>query len=162
MLEHHEEAAAAYERVLKDSPRDVFALESQAVSYMRLEQYDQALATLQKLVEIEFRDQIAHKRLVTCYAQLGMAEEAVQVMGKSAHVFGADTVAMWIQDPMMDPIRLERAFQIYADGVVTEEYRRYLEEMARAAERKPLQEVGPQLDMPETQGVDQDILNPGK
>ena len=160
MLEEFEDAAAAYERVLKDTPKDVVALENQAVSYMQLEQYADALATLEKLVAIEFRDPVCHKRIAVCNAQLGKGEETVQVLGKSAHLFGADTVVMWIQDPMLDPVRLQRPFQIYADSLITEEYRQYLEEMARAAQRKPRQEIGPRLEVPDYDRIDTDLLKP--
>ncbi len=163
-LEKYEEAAGAYERVLKDSPRNVEALENQAVSYMRLEQFDKALPPLEKLVVVKLRDPICYKRIAICNAQLGRGEETVQVMGKSAHLFGADTVAMWIQDPMMDPVRFDRSFQMYADSVVTEEYRKYLERMAQAMESKPKEQIGPRLELPDTDKnmIDPELLRQGQ
>lgn len=157
MQEEYADAAKAYERALKDSPRDIEVLESLAVSYMRLEQYDKALAALEKQVMISFRDPTCHKRIAICNAQLGKAEDAVQIFGKSAHLFGADTVAMWIQDPMLDPIRMERSFQMFADSVVTEEYRRYLEKMAQSMESAD-EGIVPQLELPDTEVIDSDLL----
>jgi len=159
--EKYVEAAAAYERVLKDSPRDIVVLEALSIAYMRLEQFDKALTVLKKLVSIEYRDPLFYRRLAYCHAQLGQGTETVQVLGKSAHLFGADTVAMWMQDPLMDPIRRNRDFQLFADTVMTEEYRKYLEQMAQAMDRKdePTIETG-LLDTPAEKSIDSQRLIP--
>ena len=144
-LERYAEAAEAYARVVKDSPRDVQVLENQAVSYMALNQYDQALAVLEQQVGISLRDPECHQRIANCYAQLGMAEETVQILGKSAHLFGPDTVLLWIKDPLMDPIRMDRTFKAFADRVGGEEYRKYLERVAQTLEGDPEEYIAPQI-----------------
>ncbi len=158
--EQYADATTAYERVLKDSPRDVTVLANQAIAYMRLEEFDKALASLEKQVVISFRDPVCYKRIAVCYAQLGKGEEAVQILGKAAHLFGADTAGMWIQDPMMDPVRGNRTFQMFADTVVTEEYRKYLEQMAQAMEHQKEEGLAPQLDLPDNDAIDSELLRP--
>lgn len=160
--EKYDAAAVAYDRVLKDSPSNTEALENQSIAYMRLEQYDKALEPLGKLVEINYRDPSCYKRIAICNAQLGKGLETVQILGKSAHLFGQNTVMSWIQDPRMDPIRMDRTFQSFADRVGGEEFRRYLEKMAQAMEKKPEQQVEPQLGLPETETLDTELLKPKK
>ncbi len=160
--EKYSEAAEAYERVLKDSPKNVEALENQSVSYMRLEQYDKALASLDKLVAVNFRDPTCYKRIAICNAQLGNGLETVQTLGKSAHLFGQNTVMMWIQDPRMDPIRMDRTFQAFTDRVGGEEFRRYLEKMAQTMESQPEKRIVPQLGLPDSEAIDTELLKPRK
>ncbi len=158
LQESFNEAAEAYDRVLKDSPKDLEALEHQAVAYMRMNEFEKALVPLSKLVSIKFRDPICYKRIAICYAQLERGQECVQVLGKSAHLFGPDTIVMWVQDPQMDPIRRNRAFQSLVDRVGDEEFRKYLEQMADSMKQKSTEEVLPQLELPETETIDTGIL----
>lgn len=158
--ENYTEAAIAYERVLKGSPRNTEALEKQSISYMRLEQYEKALASLNKLVAINFRDPDCYKSIAICNAQLGRGLETVQTLGKAAHLFGQEAAMMWIQDPMLDPIRMDRTFQAFADRVGGEEFRKYLEQMAQSMEGNAPEDVTPQLGMPDTEALDPEILQP--
>ncbi len=159
-IENYTEAVAALERVLKDTPRDVEMLEKLAVSYMHLEDYENALSALERQVAISYRDPLCYRRMAICNAQLGNTAQVVQIFGKSAHLFGADTVGMWIQDPLMDPIRLDHEFKLFADSVMTEEYRKYLEQMARSMEQKSDERILPQLEMSETEAIDAELLKP--
>ena len=49
--ESFEEAAKAYDRVLRESPMDVQVMERQADAYMQVQQYEKALVPLSKLRE---------------------------------------------------------------------------------------------------------------
>jgi tetratricopeptide (TPR) repeat protein len=152
--EKYEEAVPAFERVLKDSPRNAGILEKLAVSLLRLEQYEKALEVLEQQVDITYRDQECYRRIAICQAQLMQGKQAVETLGKSAHLFGPDRVASWIQDPLMDPIRMDRSFQILADNILSEEYRRYLETVAKSIEQRKEEDIAPQLKMSDEQKVD--------
>jgi tetratricopeptide (TPR) repeat protein len=153
------EAADAYDRVLKDSPKDVLALEQQAKAYMLLEQYDKALFSLELLRETNYRDQSYYRKIAVCNAQLGKSTETVQTLGKAAHLFGQNVVMGWIQDPKLDPVREDRTFQAFAYRVGGEEFRKWLEQVAKTMEGEERKDVSPQLKLPDQDTLDQDMLN---
>lgn len=156
------EATEAYDRVLKDSPKDVLALEQQSKAYMFLEQYDKALAALELLRETNYRDQSYYRKIAVCNAQLGKSTETVQTLGKAAHLFGQNVVMGWIQDPKLDPVREDRTFQAFADRVGGEEFRKWLEQVAKTMEGEDRKDVSPQLKLPDTDMLDRDMLKPRK
>jgi tetratricopeptide (TPR) repeat protein len=160
--ENYVEAVLAYDRVLKDSPKDVPALEQQAKAYMQLEQYDKALEVLELLRETNYRDQNYYRKIAVCNAQLGKSTETVQTLGKAAHLFGQNVVMGWIQDPKLDPVREDRTFQAFADRVGGEEFRKWLEQVAKTMEGQDREDVSPQLKLPDQEMLDQELLKPRK
>lgn len=154
------EAVEAYDRVLKDTPKDVLALEQQVKAYMLLEQYGQALKALTLLNETNYRDPVYYKNIAICHAQLGHSLETVQTLGKGAHLFGQKVVIGWIQDPLLDPVREDRTFQAFADRVGGEEFRRYLEQMAKTMDGETRKDLEPQLKLPDQEMLDQELLKP--
>lgn len=158
--EEYAEAATAYELVLKDTPQDVTALQSLATSYIRLEQYDKALMVLDQLRIINYRDANCYKQIAICQAQLGNGLETVQTLGKAAHLFGQSLVVGWIQDPQLDPVREDRTFQAFTDRVGGEEFRLYLEKMAKAMEGDADEGIDPQLTLPEREEFNEELLRP--
>lgn len=156
--EEYAKAVEAYDRVLKDSPKDVVALEQQVQAHMILEQYDQALKALTLLNETNYRDPVYYKNIAVCHAQLGHSLETVQTLGKGAHLFGPKVVIGWIQDPRLEPVRDDRSFQAFAERVGGEEFRRYLEQMAKTMEGQGQTEPDPQLKLPDQPEMLQDDL----
>jgi len=153
-LGEYAEAAPVYERVLKYSPQDAGILQALANSYMNLEQYDRALVVLEKLQTINYRDINVYKQVLVCHAQLGHGPETVKILGKAAHLFGQNTVISWISDPLLDPVRQYPKFQAFADSVGGEEYRMYLENMAKAMKGSDERGIDPQLTMPKQEELD--------
>jgi tetratricopeptide (TPR) repeat protein len=153
-LGEYTEAAAVYERLLKGSPQDAGVLERLAASYMYLEQYDNALVALEKLKIINYRDMNCYQQMLVCHAQLGHGPEVVQILGKTAHLFGQNTAVSWIGDPQLDPVRQDPVFQSFADRVGGREYRIYLEKIAQGMEGKNDQGVDPQLKMPKQEAAE--------
>jgi tetratricopeptide (TPR) repeat protein len=153
------EAAAAYERVLVDDAADVLAREKLADSYMNLEQYDKALTALEALRVTNYREQRYYHAIAICNAQLRNSEETVQALGKAAHLFGQKVVVSWVKDPKLDPVREDRAFQAFADRVGGEEFRKWLEQMAKTMEGAEREDVEPQLKLPTTSDtIDPELL----
>jgi len=124
-------AAIAYDHVLKDSPSDTLALEQQAEAYMQLEEYGKALNSFDKLHERNYRDANYYHRIAVCNAQLGHSAETVQILGKAAHLFGQNVVVDWVKDPRLNPVREDQAFRAFADRVGGEEFRKWLEKVAK-------------------------------
>ncbi len=151
-LEQYADSIEAYDRVLKDKPKDKEALEQKAAAYMEIGEYENALTCLEQLREINYRDQRYYKNIAICNAQLGNGEETVQTLGRAAHLFGQNIVVGWVQDPQMDPIRENRSFQAFADRVGGEEFRKWLEKVAKTMDEQSKEGVSPQLEVP-----DQDI-----
>jgi tetratricopeptide (TPR) repeat protein len=147
-LENYSEAAAAYERLRKGTPEDAEILQKLASAYMQLDQYENALGVLEQLQTIHFREINCYKQMIICHAQLGDGPETVKILGKSAHLFGQNTVVSWISDPQLDPVRMDPAFQSYADRVGGREYRLYLEKVAQAIEGEGDEGIDPHLDIP--------------
>jgi len=158
--EEYIDAVEEYDRVLVDSPCDALALETQAKAYMYLEQYEKALVPLAKLREVDHENQACYKLIIECHAQLGNAEKAVQTLGLSAHLFGQNVVIGWIRDPLLDPVREERSFQIFADRVGGEEFRKWLEKVAKSMDADVRKDVDPQLMKPDRAGFDAELLQP--
>ncbi len=152
-------AAESYGRVLQQNSKDVNALEQQALSYMQVQEYTKALVSLGKLREINYRNQGYYKQIAVCNAQLQQGPETVQALGRAVQLFGEKLVTGWIQDPQLDPIRDDRAFQAFIDRIAGEETRLWLEKMAKSIdgmdERKDL---GPQLKMPGSELQDSELL----
>lgn len=157
--EKYVEAAEAYDRVLKDNPGDVEVLVQQADAYMYLEEYGKALKSLEKVQEKNYRDPNNYHSIAVCHAQLGEGMETVQTLGKAAHLFGQKLVVGWIQDPRLDPIREDRTFQAFADRVGGEEFRKWLEKVAKTVEAEKPEDVTPQLTLPK-ENLDSELLKP--
>jgi tetratricopeptide (TPR) repeat protein len=156
------DAAKAYERVLKDSPKDVEALEKLANSHIHLEEYDKALTVLEKLRESNYRDQNYYQQIAVCNAQLGKSTETVQTLGKAAHLFGQNIVVGWIQDPRLDPVREDRTFQAFATRVGGEEFRLWLEKVAKTMDGEEREDITPQLSLPENDRQKDLLLKPNR
>jgi tetratricopeptide (TPR) repeat protein len=152
-LENYSEAAAAYERLLKGSPQDAAALQNLASSYIYLEQYDTALVVLEQLQVINYRDQNCYQQILICHAQLGHGPETVKILGKAAHLFGQNTVISWMSDPQLDPVRMDPAFQSFADRVGGKDFRLYLEQVAQAIEGEGDEGIDPHLKVPAQEDI---------
>jgi tetratricopeptide (TPR) repeat protein len=142
--EKFEEAVVAYDRVLRDAPDDIEAMENQAAAYMQLKEYEKALDLLETLRRKNYRNPAYYKQIVVCNAQLERGKETVDALGRAAQLFGEQMVLGLIQDPRLDPVREDPAFQGFADRVGGEEFRLWLEKMAKGIK------VGKQ-DLPEAQ-----------
>ncbi len=160
--EQYAEAAAAYERVVKDSPKDNAAQELLAKAYMKLGNFEQALVPLETLRESNYREANYYRMITVCNAQLGRSQETVQTLGRAAHLFGQNTVIGWMQDPLLDPVRQDRTFQAFADRVGGEEFRKWLEKVAQTMEGSDRKEITPLLTLPEQDKMDTELLKPRK
>jgi tetratricopeptide (TPR) repeat protein len=158
--EEYADAVDAYARVLKDNPKDYEALEQQGMAYIILERYNDALEVYEKLRVSNYREQRYYRQLAVCHAQLGHSQETVQTLGKAAHLFGQKLVVSWVQDPRLDPVRTDRTFQAFAERVGGEEFRKWLEQVARTMEPEERKEIAPQLTLPEEDGLKTDLLKP--
>jgi len=158
----YDEAVEAYERVVKDDSKDVAALEKLSQCQMNLKHYDKALDVLERLRESNYRDQNYYHLIAVCNAQLGKSKETVQTLGKAAHLFGQNTVVGWIQDPRLDPVREDRTFQAFADRVGGEEFRMWLEKVAKTMEGEERKDIAPQLTLPKGEKLDAELLKPRK
>ena len=150
--EEFEAAIEAYGRVLRSAPNDFKAMELQAAAYMQIQQYEKALVALEKVREHDHGNPDHYKRIVICNAQLQRGRETVQALGRAAHLFGEKIIIGWIQDPQLDPVREDRAFQAFVDRVGGEEFRQWLEKVADTIDsggQKPI--VGPKLEMPSSE-----------
>ncbi len=162
LQEEYIEAALAYERAVKDAPNDILSLEKLAQSRIYLEEYEKALSTLEKLRESNYRDQNYYRQIAVCNAQLGKSTETVQTLGKAAHLFGQNIVVGWIQDPRLDPVREDRTFQAFADRVGGEEFRMWLEKVAKTMDGEERKDITPQLTLPEDDQTKDLLLKPSK
>lgn len=156
-LEKYPEAATAYERLLKGSPKDVDVLQNLANAYIYLEEYDKALVVLEQLQTINYRDMNCYKQILICHAQLGHGPETVQILGKAAHLYGQNTVVSWISDPQLDPVRHDPTFQAFADRVGGKEFRLYLEKMAQAMEGEGDKGIEPRLKLPRQDEIEEKV-----
>jgi len=159
-----EAAAAAYGRLLRESPKDILSMERQTVAYMQTQQYEKALVPLAKLRENDLRNPVYYKQIAVCNAQLRKSKETVQVLGRAAELFGQQMVGGLIQDPRLDPVREDRVFQAFTDRVAGEEFRRELEELARRAEisEKERADLDPLLEMPVSEFQNEELLKTKK
>lgn len=158
--EEFAEAAEAYGRVLRSSPRDARALTRQAESYMKAEQYEKALVPLEVLRVNNYRGQEYYKQIAICNAQLLRSKESVQTLGRAAMLFETKIVLGWLQDVQFDPIRTDRTFQSFADRIGGEGFRRMLEKMAAEQRKRPDNE--PALVIPADERVDSELLKTRK
>jgi tetratricopeptide (TPR) repeat protein len=144
------EAITAYRRVLRDSPEDILAMERLATAYMQNKQYEEALDLLETLRKKNYRNPTYYKQIVICNAQLERGKETVDALGRAAQLFGEQMTLNLIQDPQLDPVRKDAAFQNFADRVGGEEFRLWLEKMAKGIK------VGKQ-DLPEARNLRLDV-----
>ncbi len=157
--EEFAEAAEAYGRVLRDTPRNVRALERQAASYMHLGQYDKALVPLGVLRGNNYRRQEYYKQIAICNAQLLQGKESLQALGRAAQLFEKQLIVGWLRDPKFDPIRTDRAFQAFIDRIAGEETRLWLEKVASDQAKKP--DIAPELVIPTVdEKLDTELLKP--
>ncbi len=126
-----ENAVVAFNRVLRDSPDDILAMEQLSVAYMQLGQYENALKLLETLRRGNYRNPIYYQQIIVCNAQLGRSKETVDALGRATQLFGEQMVLGLLQDPKLDPVREDPAFQGFADRIGGEEFRLWLEEMAK-------------------------------
>jgi len=150
--EKFDEAVAAYSRVLRDSPEDILAMERLAAAYMQIKECEKALDLLETLRRKNYRNPAYYKQIVVCNAQLERGKETVDALGRAAQLFGEQMVLGLLQDPQLDPVREDPAFQGFADRVGGEEFRLWLEKMAKGIK------VGKQ-DLPEAQKLRLDVPN---
>jgi tetratricopeptide (TPR) repeat protein len=152
-------AVEAYERVLREAPKDREVLQLQANAYIQLEQFEEALVPLGKLQEIGYNDPVSGKQIAVCQAQLLREEEAVRTLGRMMQFFGPQVIMGWLKDPQFDPIREERVFQGFVERVGGEDFRMELEALARA-EREQEQQVEAQLNVaaPDTPEKEEEAL----
>lgn len=159
ILGHFNEAATAYERVLKDSPKDALALENKAMSYMHLEMFDKALDAWKQLSEINYRDPDCYKQIAICNAQLENGRETVQTLGVAAHLFGQDIVLVWMQDPMLDPVRQDRHFQVFSERIGSKEFQKWLDTVANVLEEEQEEKgIDPLLQTEEQGAIGENML----
>ena len=158
-------AAAAYERVQRDFPKDMGSMEQQADAYMQTEQFAEALVVLGRLKELNHRNQAYYRKIAICNAQLRHGQETVRVLSRAVHLFDEGIIMGWIQDPQLDPVRQDRTFQMFAERLAGGEFRRLLDQMAEGVEAKqrvPV-DVGPMLGMPgQGEARDINLLKPRK
>jgi tetratricopeptide (TPR) repeat protein len=140
-----EEAAEAYNRAVADTPKDVDVLERQVAVLMQIGRYSDALVTLTRLREMDLENQIYYRNIAICQAQLRQSQKAVQTMGRSAQLFGIHVVVGWMQDPRFDPIRKDRIFQLFAERIGGEEFRKSVE---KVADSEDAPDIGAKLEMP--------------
>jgi len=161
--ESFEAAAEAYDRVLRESPMDAQVMERQADAYMQVQQYEKALVPLAKLRENDYRNPAYYKQIAACNAQLQKTQETVQTLGRAAQLFGQQVAMGLIQDPLLDPVREDRAFQAFADRIGGKEFRLGVEDlMKNEAREKHLKDIEPQLKMPPSESLDAELLKPGR
>lgn len=143
-------AAAAYERVQPDFPKDMGSMEQQADAYMQTEQFAEALVVLGRLKELNHRNQAYYRKIAICNAQLRHGQETVRVLSRAVYLFDEGIIMGWIQDPQLDPVRQDRTFQMFAERLAGGEFRRLLDQMAEGVEAKQRVrvDVGPMLGMP--------------
>jgi tetratricopeptide (TPR) repeat protein len=158
--EEYVEAEAAYARVLRDFPEDVFALEHQADALMIMKEYEKALIPLEVLHANYSRRQDYYRKIAICNAQLLKGKETAQILGRAAQLFQKVVVVGWIQDPLFDPIRTDRAFQAFTDRVAGTETRMRLEALAAGQTKKA--DKGPKLVVPTDEKLDAELLKPRK
>ncbi len=152
--EQFKEAVVAFKRVLRDAPEDVVAMEQLTTADIQLGQYDDALDLLETLRQKNYRNPDYYKQIVICNAQLERGQETVNALGQAAQLFGEQMALGLIQDPRLDPVRKDPAFQGFADRVGGEEFRIWLEKMAQGIK------VGSQSS-PKTQTLKLDTKIPG-
>ena len=154
------EAAAAYERLLREFPADTQALQQLANAYMHVGQYEKALVSLEKLREENSRNQHCLKQIAICHAQLEQPRETVQTLLRMGQLFGDQIMLSLIRDPQFDPVREERVFQAFVDRVGGRDFRRQLEELARrpADEEAARSTIEPRLELPGSDLLKEDAL----
>lgn len=156
--ENFEEAATAYARFLKDNPEDAEVLDRLAVSHLQLEQYDEALEVLKELRIINHRDPLCYQRIAICYAQLGKGVETVETLSISAHLFGPNVVAAWMQDPIMSSINDDETYSLFVKRIGGDSFREYLNRIAQVMNLDVTQEIDPQLSTALEESELQDLL----
>ncbi len=160
--EDYVNAVDAFGRVLKDSPRDVLVLEKLGSAHINLKEYAKALTVFEQLRESHYRDQNYYYKITVCNAQLGKSKETVQTLGKAAHLFGQNLVVKWIKDPLLDPVRKDESFLEFSDRVGGEEFRMWMEQIAKTIDVKEREDIAPQLILPDAGKLHSDLLTPQK
>lgn len=153
-------AAEAYGRLLRDSPKDLPAMQGQATAYMQLEQYEKALVPLEALRENDHRNPLYFKQIAICHAQLEQGQETVQTLLRAGQIFGQNMVLGLIQSPQFDPVREDRVFQAFVDRIGGKEFRTGIEELARKSAEKTEYKPGieAQLEMPIQKPLDEEAI----
>ena len=160
--EEYAKSAEAYKRVLRESPKDIDALQKQTSAYMLLKQYDNALVSLAKLRESNYRKQEYYKQIAVCNAQLQRSQETVQTLGRAAQLFGEKLVIGWVRDPQLDPVREDRGFLAFTERIGSAEFRKWNEKMVKDIERqgKDSLESKVKLTLPSAEFQDPELLKP--
>jgi tetratricopeptide (TPR) repeat protein len=148
--EDYEGAIEAYEKSLQ-AGEDVEALHKMAAAQMMTLRYSDALASYEKLRRIEYDNPDYHFNVAVCRAQLKLPNETVNALGRAVQVFGTGTVVSWIEDPRLDAVREERAFQIFTDRLAGEEFRIRQEQLARRMSKERQEQVKTPTLRPERQ-----------
>ena len=159
-LRNFKVAAEAYDRVLRESPKDIQILEKQADAYMQIKQYEKALVPLDKLSEDNPRNPLYFKQTAICQAQLKRGQETVQTLFRAKQHFGQNMVLGLIRDSQFDPLRDDRAFQAFVERVGGREFRLSLEKMEQKAAPGP--EAEPQFKNPDSEMEDKELVELGK
>ena len=158
------EAAEAYGRVLRDSPKDIKAMEQQAAAFIQVQQYEKALVPLEKLHENNQRNPLYFKQTAICHAQLEQGQETVQILMRMGQIFGKDMVLGLIRDPLFDPVREDRVFQAFVDRFGGKEYRTGIEDVMRKSNAEPEKEpeIEPQLKIPVSDIEGEGLVQPNQ
>jgi hypothetical protein len=129
---------------------------------MQIGQFASALVPLNKLRENNLHAEANYRQIAVCNAQLQQSAETVRILGRAAQLFGEQVVMGWMPDPLLDPVREDRAFQAFTDRIGGEEFRRWLENMAQniATEQSGKPDSGPQLELLEPSLKNPSLLKP--
>lgn len=159
--EEFAEAAEAYGRILHDTPKDIPALERQALSFMKLGEYENALVPLDVLRENNYREKEYYRQIAVCNAQLLHSKESLQALGRAAQLFNKTLVVEWLRDSQFDSIRTDRAFQAFVDRIAGAETRLLLERLAsNHSEKEEADSKNRLLDVDKR--IDLELLKPRK
>ncbi len=156
--EEFDKAVEAYGRVRRDSPDDAVAMEQQVAACIQIKRYEKALELLDVLQQKDYRNPIYYKQIIICNAQLKRSKETVYALGRAAQLFDEKMVLGLLQNPQLDPVREDPAFRGFADRVGGEEFRVWLEKMAKGIKggNQNLPEF--QLNVPNVEREDSELL----
>jgi len=116
------EDAVHHLRILQEGRKDdVESKQMRALAYLRLGQYTRAINWFHELIRERPDDASNYYNLAIAYARQQQASESLEVLVRAVQVFGPASVSQWMGEKDFEPLREDRAFNLFRNQLINQQ-----------------------------------------